>query len=291
MVTCRPDISFPLIKLSQCSGNPGEVHYKAIISIFQYLHATQEQGITFWRTEPHSELDAHPNPKLHKSNYDPNNMVAMDTPNVLHGAVDSDWADDTSHRKTVSGIILRLAGGTIYYKTKYQDTVAHSTTEAEFTAVCEAGKAILYIRSILDEINVPQERATSLFIDNHGALLMGNAQKPTHGRTRHMEIKKFALTEWIQRDLIILRRITTADNYADGMTKQTGRQLFYRHFDYILGNIPPQYTTVKTVVDSNYMNKDSDTSINALGIYMLCFSPDKENNLFKAHGGDTIPYT
>ena len=56
MVTCRPDIAFPLIKLSQYSTNPAELHYKTIISIFQYLHATKHQGITYWRTQPHPEL-------------------------------------------------------------------------------------------------------------------------------------------------------------------------------------------------------------------------------------------
>ena len=54
-----------------------------------------------------------------------------------------------------------------------------SSTETEFTAACDAGKAILYIRSILDDINIPQEEATTLFIDNNGALLTANAQQPT----------------------------------------------------------------------------------------------------------------
>ena len=62
---------------------------------------------------------------------------------------------------------------------------------------------------------------------------MGNAQKPTR-RIRHMELKKFVLLDWIQQDLILMKRTNTSDNYADAMTKQTGRQLFYRHFDYIL---------------------------------------------------------
>ena len=54
-----------------------------------------------------------------------------------------------------------------------------SSIKAEFTAACDAGKSILYIRSILDEINVPQDKATTLFIDNNGALLMAYAQQPT----------------------------------------------------------------------------------------------------------------
>ena len=38
MVTCRPDISFPLIKLSQYSSAPSRVHFKAVQGIFNYLH-------------------------------------------------------------------------------------------------------------------------------------------------------------------------------------------------------------------------------------------------------------
>ena len=155
--------------------------------------------------------------------------------------VDSDWAGDTKHRKSVTGIVLKLAGGAILYKSKCQETIALSSTEAEFAAACEAGKSILYVRSILDEINIPQENATVLHIDNNGALLMGNAQQPTR-RTKHVDIKKFALLDWIQHDLLIMQRINTTDNCADSMTKSLGRILHYRHFDYVMGHIKPTYT-------------------------------------------------
>ena len=101
-----------------------------------------------------------------------------------------------------------------------------SSTEAEFTAACDAAKAILYIRSILDKINISQDEATTLYIDNNGALLMANAQQPTR-RTRHMDIKHFALLDWVERDLVVMKRINTTDNYADSMTKSLGRQLHY----------------------------------------------------------------
>lgn len=76
--------------------------------------------------------------------------------------VDSDWAGDSNHRKSVTGIIIKYAGGTIYFKTKFQTTIAMSSTEAEFTAACDVAKAILYIRSILGEINIPQEMRQQL---------------------------------------------------------------------------------------------------------------------------------
>jgi hypothetical protein len=56
-----------------------------------------------------------------------------------------------------------------------------------------------------------------------------------------MDLKKFALLDWVQNDLIIMKRISTNDDCSDCMTKQTSRQLFYRHFDYILGKHIPHY--------------------------------------------------
>ena len=63
----------------------------------------------------------------------------------------------------------------VYYKTRYQPTISLSSTEAEFIAACDAAKVILYIRLILEDIGVPQEKATNLYGDNQGALLMANS--------------------------------------------------------------------------------------------------------------------
>lgn len=130
------------------------------------------------------------------------------------------------------------AGGTIGYVTRFQDTLAHSTTEAEFTAACDAGKLILYFRSLLEDMGIPQQTATILYEDNNGALMMANAQQPTR-RTRHMDIKKFALLDWVEQDLMILQNIKSTDNAADTMSKSLGKQLFYRHVDTIMGRRLP----------------------------------------------------
>lgn len=99
---------------------------------------------------------------------------------------------------------------------------------------------ILFFRSLLDELGIEQTQATILFEDNNGALMMANAQQPTR-RTRHMDIKKFALLDWVEQDLMILKTIKTAENAADGMTKPLGKQLFYRHAATIMGKRVPQY--------------------------------------------------
>ncbi len=58
-------------------------------------------------------------------------------------------------------------------------------------------------------MNISQPDATILYEDNNGALLMANAQQPTR-HTRHMDIKKFALLDWVERDLITLHNIKPA---------------------------------------------------------------------------------
>ena len=69
-----------------------------------------------------------------------------------------------------------------------------SSTEAEFVALCDAVKVVLYARSILNDLNVPQDNATVLFEDNRGALLMEQQRQPTK-RTRHMEVKYFEVSD------------------------------------------------------------------------------------------------
>ena len=85
----------------------------------------------------------------------------------------------------------------------------------------------------------------TLYEDNQGALLMANSGQPTK-RTRHMDTKHFALQQWVELDLLSLKRIATADNESDGMTKNLGRTLFYRHMEYLMGKIRPEYVNSHT---------------------------------------------
>jgi hypothetical protein len=70
---------------------------------------------------------------------------------------------------------------------------------------------------------------------------MANAQKPTSW-TQHIDIKYFALCEWVEQDLILLGRIDTSINIADHLTKILSCTLFHRHADYLLGHVPPKYS-------------------------------------------------
>ena len=131
---------------------------------------------------------------------------------------DSDWETYVNTHRSFTGICIQLAGGTIAYKTKFQPTVALSSTEAEFMAACDVGWMILFVRSVLWDLDIPQEAATIAYEDNDGCTVMGNAPKPTP-YTCHINIRYFALCDWVERNLILLKRVNTSINIADHPTK------------------------------------------------------------------------
>jgi hypothetical protein len=100
-----------------------------------------------------------------------------------------------------------LAGGTVANKTKFQPTVAFSSTEAEFMAAVVIGRMCLFVRSILWDLDFPQEAATIAYEDNDGCTAMGNAQKP-NTRTHHIDIKYFALCNWLNGILLFWKEST-----------------------------------------------------------------------------------
>jgi hypothetical protein len=124
-------------------------------------------------------------------------------------------------------------------------------------AAYDTGKMILFIRSVLWDLHIPQEAATVLFEDNNGCTAMGNAQKPTP-QTCHIDIKYFSLCKWVEHDLMLLEHIDTFINMSDHMTKGLQPILFHRHANFILGHIPPMYFPVYESIVGKYTNHKVD---------------------------------
>ena len=76
-------------------------------------------------------------------------------------------------------------------------------------------------------------------------LLMENSGQLTKC-THHMNIKHFSLQQWVEQDLLLLKRVITADNESDLLTKMLSRTLFYQHNAYIVGKVVPAYISMST---------------------------------------------
>jgi hypothetical protein len=93
MTTCRPDIAFTSVKLSQSNSAPAEHHYHSLKHAIRYVYITRDDGIYFWRTRSRPEL---PKGNLPPVNSNRKDLLLEDRPNhdatiaVTYG--DSDWA-------------------------------------------------------------------------------------------------------------------------------------------------------------------------------------------------------
>ena len=249
------------------------------------MKATKDHGIYFWRKSPRDDLPKGNIPTLiHPNNYTEKRQTSQQT--IIQSFVDSDHASASDHRRSVSGFHCQLAGGVVLYKTQVQSIVAQSSTEAEFIAASEAGKSILYLRTIMQEIGLEQHDANVLFEDNQGALLMAQAGQPTK-RTKHIEIKHYALQQWVQQDLITFHRISTSDNSADTLTKATPRTLFYRHNNFIMGRVIPNYVKFVSQKHQPLSQKKSVHQIHTIALNIYLDGYDKRHTEFSA-GGDVI---
>jgi len=56
----------------------------------------------------------------------------------------------------------------------------------------------------------------------------------------------------LSKDLLELNYIMTSMNSSDGMTKPSGRILFNKHFDHIMGRLVPNAIKNEIIPDTSY---------------------------------------
>ncbi|UYV76870.1 hypothetical protein LAZ67_14002267 [Cordylochernes scorpioides] len=190
-VSTRPDIAYAVSALGQFSNDPRRQHWNAAKRVLRYLKGTLCLKITYEKTNE-----------------------------TLYGCVDADWGGNLADRKSQTGLVFFLAGGPIAWESKKQQTVALSSTESEYIALCEAGKEAVYLRALLDEMGFGEllNEPTVLKTDNQGAQQL--ARNPVHhARTKHIDIKWHYIRSICSDGLIEVVHIPTQENVADILTK------------------------------------------------------------------------
>jgi hypothetical protein len=235
MITTRPELSYPVVKLSKFATSPATIHYDAVYGIFQYLSGTRDDGITYTRPEPmtsgpvlkHTPLRSQPSDRIDEH-------IPTDNLTTLYGYSDADWAMDIRHRRSISGMVFFLAGAVVAWKTRVQPTVVLSTSESELLAASDTGRLGLFIRAVLIELLQPQHSATTVYEDNDACRMVADSTAPTR-QMRHIAIRDFALQDWTERNLISLTACASNANASDMFTKQVDNILCARHHDHISG--------------------------------------------------------
>ena len=234
---CRFDATTAVTLLSCFSHAPAGIHFAVLKRLLLYLRGTKRRGLIFWRQEPCLELPVGPIPP--EARHDPD-LPYPDDPDLVAWYFDASFANFLLDRKSLMGYAGCLGGTAIYAKCKKQPTVSTSACESEFLCSVTCAKVALYTRQVAIDIKVPQRTASPLYGDNEGTERLANHRKPS-GRTRHLDIKLYAIQEWVQQGKIILHRVCSALNPSDALTKIVGHVLHHRHCDELMGANGPRF--------------------------------------------------
>ena len=159
LTVTRPDISYAVHVVSQFMAALRSPHYADVLKILRYLKGTIFDGLHF---SSHSSL-------------------------TLQAYSDADWAGDPTDRRSTTGYCFLLSDSLISWRSKKQTVVARSSTEVEYRALAATTAELIWLRWLLQDLDVDCSTATKLHCDNRSAIQIAH-NDVFHERTKHIKI-------------------------------------------------------------------------------------------------------
>lgn len=192
----RPDIAASVCILSQKVSNPSEVDLNELKRLIKYIKSTK-------------------NLKLRLSN--------KRRPSQLSIFSDANFAEDSKDRKSNTGYISSVNGGTISWCCRKQDIVTLSAMEAEYVALSETCKEIIWLRELIKSFKSYTAYKYQVNTDSQSCISHIKNQKFSN-RTKHIDTKFHFIKDLYNEKRIDLQYVSTNDNTADLLTKPLGPQ-------------------------------------------------------------------
>ena len=205
----RPDMLHSVVQLARFMAGWGETHIDAANKAIKYLSRTKSDGIVYTRP--------------------PNFSGKL----KIMCFSDSDWAGCPDTRRSTLWYTIMVCGGPISWKSQLRKTLAHSSCEAEYMALSEVGREIIWLCNFLDEIGVEYE-TPQLFCDSSSAINW--SEDPIqHQRTKHVELDYYYIREIVAEQKVKLYKIHTKENVSDLFTKNVDGKTFAYLKPFLMG--------------------------------------------------------
>ncbi|CAB1103605.1 unnamed protein product [Ectocarpus sp. CCAP 1310/34] len=173
----EPDIANSVRAVARFCSAPKLIHWKAALSIKGYAVRTSSLGISFQRGRI-SGLS----------------LIAF---------VDADYVSRAANRRSVSGGVVMCAGGAIAWFSKTQKCVTLSTTQAEYVAMADMGKEMLFLRQVW-RFMLPKE------------------------------LRPCTPLQLVDEKEVEIIHVASKDQHADFLTKALPEREFVSHWDYVM---------------------------------------------------------
>ena len=186
----RPDICYSVNILSQFMHSPRNSHFQAANRILRYLKGTSGLGITYRKT---GKLDL-----------------------ILY--TDSDFAGSRMDYRSTTGYCTIFGGNLVTWRSKKQSVVSKSSTEAEFRAMSKGIDEVMWIKHLMEELQVSYTKPITIRCDNRSAISI--AHDPVyHDRMKHVNIDRFYIQEHLEQGVLKTEHVASEEQCADIFTK------------------------------------------------------------------------
>ena len=127
--------------------------------------------------------------------------------------------------KSITGAVIMLGNAPIFFKSSKQKIVTRSSTESELVGISDTLSQILWAREFLIAQGLRLGPAI-LFQDNMSTIFLANKGRSTSERTRHIKIRYFFITHYVDNKEIKIEYMPTTRMIADIFTKSLHGTLF-----------------------------------------------------------------
>ena len=125
-ISTRPDIAYAVSVLARFNTNPGKAHWAAVKHLFRYLKGSMDYKLSY-----------SPDPS---------------TSEMFVSYSDADHGGDKDTGYSTGAYVVKMGTGAVSWRSKLQEVVTLSTTEAEYIAACHAGQEMIWFHTLLEEL-------------------------------------------------------------------------------------------------------------------------------------------
>jgi hypothetical protein len=205
----RPDLNNATRELSKVADGATEGHWKELLRTISYTVKTKDYALKI-------------------------NPIKNGNIFYLEGISDSNYAEDKETRISVFGYIIYFCGAPVAWKSKSGKSVTLSSTEAEYVAISEVAKEILFVKQILEAVGIEINYPITIKCDNIGAMYLTN-NFSTSQRTKHIDTRYHFVRGYVEENILKIVFVRSEDNDADMFTKNVTEELFKKHSGKLLG--------------------------------------------------------
>jgi hypothetical protein len=192
----RPDVAYAVSQLSRATQNPRGRHMAAAERCVCYLAGTADWGLHYMK-QAGCYLECY---------------------------VDANLGSSVDH-KSMTGIVLQVAGGPVFWTARKQDRVCSSTCDSESLAIMTAVQYVEHARDTLEEMGQVQMWPTPVFNDNSAAVKLCIDPR-SHHKSIQLTRPMAYVRERTDRGIIAPVHVRTTEMPADFFTKRLNPAAF-----------------------------------------------------------------